>query len=159
MVQLSSQQQQQQHGKDKTKREKSGISLVDLAYRRAKAVKAVNRAVDAGKIVRKAGKKPKPKSRVAESKMEEMQDLSQNDMREKKQRKPLHAGGKKKSSFKSKSRYDSNLKSLTISLFIRRQIYYVAAESFLIYNLNVQVQEEVNTCMAMNRKSSVTGTR
>lgn len=98
-------QQQQQHGKDKTKREKSGISLVDLAYRRAKAVKAVNRAVDAGKIVRKAGKKPKPKSRVAESKMEEMQDLSQNDMREKKQRKPLHAGGKKKSSFKSKSRY------------------------------------------------------
>ncbi|KAK6793029.1 hypothetical protein RDI58_012110 [Solanum bulbocastanum] len=92
-------------GKDKTKKEKSGISLVDLAYRRAKAVKAVNKAVDAGKIVRKAGNKPKPKNRASESKTEEMQDLFQNDMSERKQRKPLHAGGKKKSSFKSKSRY------------------------------------------------------
>ncbi|XP_049389859.1 DEAD-box ATP-dependent RNA helicase 28 [Solanum stenotomum] len=92
-------------GKDKTKKEKSGISLVDLAYRRAKAVKAVNKAVDAGKIVRKAGNKPKPKSRASESKTEEMQDLFQNDMSERKQRKSLHAGGKKKSSFKSKSRY------------------------------------------------------
>lgn len=93
-------------GNDKTKKEKSGISLVDLAYRRAKAVKAVNRAVDAGKIVRKAGKKPKPKSRVSESsRTEEKQDLFQNDMRERKQRKSLHAGEKKKSSFKSKSRY------------------------------------------------------
>ncbi|KAH0680641.1 hypothetical protein KY290_023664 [Solanum tuberosum] len=91
--------------KDKTKKEKSGISLVDLAYRRAKAVKAVNKAVDAGKIVRKAGNKPKPKSRASESRTEEMQDLFQNDMSERKQRKPLHAGGKKKSSFKSKSRY------------------------------------------------------
>ncbi|KAL3340804.1 hypothetical protein AABB24_029110 [Solanum stoloniferum] len=92
-------------GKDKTKKEKSGISLVDLAYRRAKAVKAVNKAVDAGKIVRKAGNKPKPKSRASESRTEEMQDLFQNDMSERKQRKSLHAGGKKKSSFKSKSRY------------------------------------------------------
>ncbi|KAJ8540900.1 hypothetical protein K7X08_001716 [Anisodus acutangulus] len=92
-------------GKEKTKKEKSGISLVDVAYRRAKAVKAVNKAVDAGKIVRKAGKKPKPKSRVSESRTDEMKDLFQNDMSEKKQRKPLHAGGKKKSSFKSKSRY------------------------------------------------------
>ncbi|XP_060199849.1 DEAD-box ATP-dependent RNA helicase 28 [Lycium barbarum] len=92
-------------GKEKTKKDKSGISLVDVAYRRAKAVKAVNKAVDAGKIVRKAGKKPKPKSRISESRTEEMQDLFQNDMSEKKQRKPLHAGGKKKSSFKSKSRY------------------------------------------------------
>ncbi|WMV27750.1 hypothetical protein MTR67_021135 [Solanum verrucosum] len=97
--------QQQQQGKDKAKKEKSGISLVDLAYRRAKAVKAVNKAVDAGKIVRKAGNKPKPKSRASESKTEEMQDLFQNDMSERKQRKSLHAGGKKKSSFKSKSRY------------------------------------------------------
>ncbi|XP_055834728.1 DEAD-box ATP-dependent RNA helicase 28 isoform X2 [Solanum dulcamara] len=95
----------EQQGKDKTKKEKSGISLVDLAYRRAKAVKAVNKAVDAGKIVRKAGKKPKPKSKISESRTEEMQDLFQNDMSEKKQRKPLHTGGKKKSSFKSKSRY------------------------------------------------------
>ncbi|TMW99398.1 hypothetical protein EJD97_002647 [Solanum chilense] len=92
-------------GKDKSKKEKSGISLVDLAYRRAKAVKAVNKAVDAGKIVRKAGNKPKPKSRASESRTEEMQDIFQNDMSERKQRKPLHAGGKKKSSFKSKSRY------------------------------------------------------
>lgn len=92
-------------GKDKSKKEKSGISLVDLAYRRAKAVKAVNKAVDAGKIVRKAGNKPKPKSRASESRIEEMQDIFQNDTSERKQRKPLHAGGKKKSSFKSKSRY------------------------------------------------------
>ncbi|KAM3236934.1 DEAD-box ATP-dependent RNA helicase 28 [Capsicum annuum] len=92
-------------GKDKTKREKPGISLVDLAYRRAKAVKAVNKAVNAGKIVRKPGKKPKPKSRVSESMTEQMQDLFQNDMSEKKQRKPFHGGAKKKSSFKSKSRY------------------------------------------------------
>lgn len=92
-------------GKDKSKKEKSGISLVDLAYRRAKAVKAVNKAVDAGKIVRKAGNKPKPKSRASESRTEEMQDIFQNDTSERKQRKPLHAGGKKKSSFKSKSRY------------------------------------------------------
>ncbi|CAN4094003.1 unnamed protein product [Withania somnifera] len=92
-------------GKEKTKKLKSGISLVDLAYRRAKAVKAVNRAVDAGKIIRKAGKKPKPKSRVSESRTEEMQGLFQNDMSDKKQRKSFHGGGKKKSSFKSKSRY------------------------------------------------------
>ncbi|PHU20976.1 DEAD-box ATP-dependent RNA helicase 28, partial [Capsicum chinense] len=92
-------------GKEKTKREKPGISLVDLAYRRAKAVKAVNKAVNAGKIVRKPGKKPKPKSRVSESMTEQMQDLFQNDMSEKKQRKPFHGGAKKKSSFKSKSRY------------------------------------------------------
>lgn len=80
----------------------------------------MNKAVDAGKIVRKAGNKPKPKSRASESRTEEMQDLFQNDMSERKQRKPLHAGGKKKSSFKSKSRYDSNLKTSPISLFIRR---------------------------------------
>ncbi|KAM3304518.1 DEAD-box ATP-dependent RNA helicase 28 [Capsicum chacoense] len=94
-----------EEGKEKTKKEKSGISLVDLAYRRAKAVKAVNKAVDAGKIVRKPGKKLKPKSRVSESRTEQMQDLFQNDMSEKKQRKPFHGGAKKKSSFKSKSRY------------------------------------------------------
>ncbi|CAN4123008.1 unnamed protein product [Withania somnifera] len=94
-------------GKEKTKKEKSGISLVDVAYRRAKAVKALNRAVDAGKIIRKAGKMPKPKSRVSESRTEEMHGLFQNDMSEKKQRKSFHGGGKKKSSFKSKSRYDS----------------------------------------------------
>ncbi|XP_009798202.1 DEAD-box ATP-dependent RNA helicase 28 [Nicotiana sylvestris] len=92
-------------GKTKKDKEKSGISLVDLAYRRAKAVKAVNKAVDAGKIVRKTGKKLKPKTRVSESRRDEMQDLFQNDMSEKKQRKPHHGGMKKKSSFKSKSRY------------------------------------------------------
>lgn len=68
----------------------------------------MNKAVNAGKIVRKPGKKPKPKSRVSESMTEQMQDLFQNDMSEKKQRKPFHGGAKKKSSFKSKSRYDSH---------------------------------------------------
>ena len=46
-------------GNDKSKKENAGISLVDLAYRRAKAVKAVKRATDAGKITRRVEKKSK----------------------------------------------------------------------------------------------------
>ncbi|KAE8674790.1 DEAD-box ATP-dependent RNA helicase 28 [Hibiscus syriacus] len=44
------------HGSGKNKKEKEGISLVDLAYRRAKAVK---KAVDSGKIVKKSNKMSK----------------------------------------------------------------------------------------------------
>ncbi|KAK3006135.1 hypothetical protein RJ639_017056 [Escallonia herrerae] len=93
-------------GRGKLKKEKTGISVVDLAYRRAKAVKAAKKAVDGGKIVKNAGKKPKGPSRINQSRAEEMQELFQSDMSEKKQKKTLHVG-KKKSSFKSKSRYDS----------------------------------------------------
>ncbi|KAL7117526.1 hypothetical protein ACP275_03G076900 [Erythranthe tilingii] len=89
----------------KDKKEKTGISLVDVAYRRAKAVKAANKAVDAGRIVKKAVKKPKHASQATKSRTEEMQELFQGDMSEKKQKRTLAGGVKKKSSFKSKSRY------------------------------------------------------
>ncbi|KAK9270003.1 hypothetical protein L1049_025576 [Liquidambar formosana] len=91
-------------GKDKNKKEKSGISLVDLAYRRAKAVKAVKKAQDAGKIVKNARKKSKRPSQTNPSRGEEMRELFQSDMSEKKQKRSTRGVGKKKS-FKSKSRY------------------------------------------------------
>ncbi|KAJ9165956.1 hypothetical protein P3X46_020766 [Hevea brasiliensis] len=90
------------------KKEKTGMSLVDLGYRRAKAVKAVKRALDAGKIVQKAGKKKskRPPERT-QSRTEEMRELFQSDMTEKKRKKSSGGMGSKKSknSFKSKSRY------------------------------------------------------
>ncbi|CAL5435436.1 unnamed protein product [Camellia sinensis] len=90
-------------GSGKNKKEKGGISLVDIAYRRAKAVKAVKKAADAGKIVKKTVKKAKRPSQGTQSRTDEMRDLFQSDMSEKKQKRNLHGGGKKKS-FKSKSR-------------------------------------------------------
>ncbi|QHN81958.1 DEAD-box ATP-dependent RNA helicase [Arachis hypogaea] len=39
--------------KGANKKEKGGLSLVDVTYRRAKAVKAVKKAMDSGKIVKK----------------------------------------------------------------------------------------------------------
>lgn len=92
-------------GGAKNNKEKTGIALVDVAYRRAKAVKAANRAVDAGKFVRKPVKKSKPSTQSSKSRTEEMQELFQGDMSEKRQKKTLRSGGKKKSAFKSKSRY------------------------------------------------------
>lgn len=92
-------------GKGKNKKEKTGVSLVDVGYRRAKAVKAVKKAADAGKKLRKEGKKPKRPSQTPRSRTDEMQELFQSDMSEKKQRRIAPGGGKKKSSFKSKSRY------------------------------------------------------
>ncbi|GER57013.1 ATP-dependent RNA helicase [Striga asiatica] len=89
-------------GKQKSKEDKTGISLVDVAYRRAKAVKAAKRAVEAGKIVKKSVKKP---NQVRKSRSEEMQELFESDMSEKRQKKTsARGGGKRKSSFKSKSR-------------------------------------------------------
>ncbi|KAL3514783.1 hypothetical protein ACH5RR_027500 [Cinchona calisaya] len=92
-------------GDEKSKNEKAGISLVDLAYRRAKAVKAVKRATDAGKIMRRVEKKSKHPAQKTQSRTEEMRELFQNDMGDKKQKRNPRGGGKKKSSFKSKSRY------------------------------------------------------
>ncbi|CAA0841164.1 DEAD-box ATP-dependent RNA helicase 28 [Striga hermonthica] len=90
-------------GKQKSKEDKTGISLVDVAYRRAKAVKAAKRAVEAGKIVKKSVKKP---NQVRKSRSEEMQELFEGDMSEKRQKRTsARGGGKRKSSFKSKSRY------------------------------------------------------
>ncbi|XP_042063243.1 DEAD-box ATP-dependent RNA helicase 28-like [Salvia splendens] len=85
-------------GGEKKDKEKNGISLVDVAYRRAKAVKAASKAVQAGKIVKKHVKNP------TQSRTDEMQELFQDDMSEKKQKRALQGGLKKKSSFKSKSR-------------------------------------------------------
>ncbi|XP_011083581.1 DEAD-box ATP-dependent RNA helicase 28 [Sesamum indicum] len=92
-------------GERKSKTEKKGIPLVDVAYRRAKAVKAAKKAVDAGKIVKKSVKKSKHPSQITKSRTEEMQELFQDDMSEKRQKRTQRMGAKKKSSFKSKSRY------------------------------------------------------
>ncbi|XP_047326482.1 DEAD-box ATP-dependent RNA helicase 28 [Impatiens glandulifera] len=95
----------------KNKKEKGGISLVDLAYRRAKAVKATKRALDSGKIVERnkgknKGKKTKNGPPANQSRTEEMEELFHGDMSEKKQKRGFtESGTKKKSSFKSKSRY------------------------------------------------------
>ncbi|KAL2457829.1 DEAD-box ATP-dependent RNA helicase 28 [Forsythia ovata] len=92
-------------GEEKNKKERNGISLVDVADRRAKAVKAAKKAVDAGKIVRKSVKKSKNPSQINKSRTEEMRELFQDDMSAKKQKNLQRGVGKKKSSFKSKSRY------------------------------------------------------
>ena len=93
------------------------MSLVELGYRRAKAVKAAKRAMKAGKIVQKGIKKTKPSSQRTQSRTEEMRELFQSDMSEKKQKRRDSGMGtkKSKSSFKSKSRYKILLKnSVTI---------------------------------------------
>ncbi|QCD78377.1 DEAD-box ATP-dependent RNA helicase 28 [Vigna unguiculata] len=96
----------QVEAKGTNKKEKGGLSLVDLAYRRAKAVKAVKKAVDSGKIVKKSQKKSSNVPRKTPSRTEEMRDLFQTDMKDKKPKRRGVGGGKKaKSSFKSKSRY------------------------------------------------------
>ncbi|VFR03579.1 unnamed protein product [Cuscuta campestris] len=87
------------------KNKKAGINVVDLAYRRAKAVKSAKKAADAGKIIRKAGKNTKRTAKVTQSRTEEMRQLFQGDMSEDKKKKPRSGAVKKKSSFKSKSRY------------------------------------------------------
>ncbi|KAK4860162.1 hypothetical protein QYF36_018421 [Acer negundo] len=91
-------------GSGKDKKERTGISLVDMAYRRAKAVKAKNKALDAGKISKVISNKPKRPSQKTQSRAEEMRDLFQTDMSERKQKRSSGSTGKKKS-FKSKSRY------------------------------------------------------
>ncbi|CAN1240518.1 DEAD-box ATP-dependent RNA helicase 28 [Linum grandiflorum] len=96
-------------GKGKKEEEKAGLSLVDLGYRRAKAVKAVKRAKDAGKFVEKKApnKGKRPAGQRNQSRTEEMKDLFQTDMSDRKVKKGGSSGltKKSKSSFKSKSRY------------------------------------------------------
>ncbi|KAK1262506.1 DEAD-box ATP-dependent RNA helicase 28 [Acorus gramineus] len=92
------------------KKEKVGKSLVDLAYRRAKSLKSITKAHEAGKMAKKAGNLAKHTMKN-QKRSEEMLDLFQSDMSEKKQssssKKGINAGGRKKakSSFKSKARY------------------------------------------------------
>ncbi|WCJ35081.1 ATP-dependent RNA helicase DRS1 [Euphorbia peplus] len=94
-------------GSGKNKDEKNGMSLVDLGYRRAKAAKAVKRALDSGKIIQKDHKKPKRPAQKGQQRTEEMKELFQSDMSEKKRKKSSSGMGNKKSknSFKSKARY------------------------------------------------------
>lgn len=99
-----------EQGAGKGRKEKAGKSLVDLAYQRAKSLKAMNKAHEAGKIMRKKVQTPKHPHR-SQSRTGEMQELFQSDMSERKQmhsskRSTLGATRKKsKHSFKSKSRY------------------------------------------------------
>lgn len=83
------------------------MSLVDVGKIRAKSVKAAMKSADAGKNPRKSSNKSKRPSRLPPSRTSEMEELFQTDMSEKKQKRVLQGGGKKKSSFKSKSRYAS----------------------------------------------------
>ncbi|KAL0716763.1 hypothetical protein Bca4012_066085 [Brassica carinata] len=105
-------------GKDKKKKnkepEKKGLTLVDLGYRRAKAVKAKQRAIDSGKMERPTPDKRKNLNRSNKPKTqprnEEMKDLFKSDMSDKKQGRGGGAAsakpkGKSKNSFKSKGRY------------------------------------------------------
>ncbi|OVA07484.1 Helicase [Macleaya cordata] len=95
-----------EQGRGNSKKDKAGKLLVDVAYRHAKAVKAVKKAQAAGKFVKKVGKNPKRPSQRTQSRPEEMRDLFQSDMHDKKQKKGIHGAAKKKSkSFKSKSRF------------------------------------------------------
>ncbi|KAJ4963145.1 hypothetical protein NE237_023084 [Protea cynaroides] len=85
---------------------KGGKLLVDVAVRRAKVAKAMTKAQVAGKIVKRPGKTSKGRPQRTQSRPEEMRELFQIDMSEKKQRSTQAAGKKKsKHSFKSKSRY------------------------------------------------------
>ncbi|KAK9164505.1 hypothetical protein Syun_005407 [Stephania yunnanensis] len=88
-------------------KDKPGKSLVDLGYRKAKAVKAMKKAEATGKSVKKVGKRSKISSQRTKSKPEEMRELFQSDMSERKQQRSAHQTMKKKSknSFKSNSRY------------------------------------------------------
>ncbi|KAL2322603.1 hypothetical protein Fmac_026982 [Flemingia macrophylla] len=106
MLEDEEQDDKQVEAKGADKKEKGGMSLVDLAYRRAKAVKAVKKALDSGKIVQKSKKKSNNPPRKTSSRTEEMRELFQTDMKDKKPKRRGVGGGKKsKSSFKSKSRY------------------------------------------------------
>ncbi|KAE9591041.1 putative RNA helicase [Lupinus albus] len=96
----------EQEAKGSNKKEKGGMTLVDLAYRRAKAVKAVKKALDNGKIVKSKKKSSRPPQKTS-SRTEEMRELFQTEIKDKKPKGRGDGAAKKskKSSFKSKSRY------------------------------------------------------
>ncbi|KAJ4758711.1 ATP-dependent RNA helicase DRS1 [Rhynchospora pubera] len=89
----------------KEKGKKTGRSVVDVAYRRAKSVKAMKKGGGAGNL-----KKSLKKTIKQPSRREEMHELFQGDMSESKQARGFKKGTgnslkRKKSSFKSQSRY------------------------------------------------------
>nr|CAD1844259.1 unnamed protein product [Ananas comosus var. bracteatus] len=104
---------QETEGGKKSKAEnrtKVGKSLVDLAYRRAKSMKAIKKVQESGKL-RNSNKRPKKPSQKAQTRKEEMLELFESDMSQTKRasstkRNSSNFGRRKsKSSFKSKSRY------------------------------------------------------
>ncbi|CAN6923119.1 unnamed protein product [Brassica oleracea] len=103
-------------GKDKKKKQepdKKGLTLVDLGYRRAKAVKTKQRAIDSDKMERPTPNKKqnlnRSKPRTTQPRNEGMKDLFKSDTSEKKEGRGGAAAaakpkGKSKNSFKSKGR-------------------------------------------------------
>ncbi|XP_009413015.2 DEAD-box ATP-dependent RNA helicase 28 [Musa acuminata AAA Group] len=92
-------------------KKKTRQSLVDLAYKRAKSVKAMKKMHEAGRNLKKTIKYKNKPVQKDQTRKEEMLELFQNDMSDKKQarigKKSSNVSGqrKSKSSFKSKSRY------------------------------------------------------
>lgn len=128
-------------GSGKDKKEKAGISLVDVAYRRAKAVKAKNKAVEAGKLSKVTNNKSKRPSQKTQSRSEEMHDLFQTDMSEKKAKRSGGMGKKKTKSFKSKSRYEVYLHFLffRVLFYIQGALFSFSVDFFssLIYSIQI----------------------
>ncbi|WOL09700.1 DEAD-box ATP-dependent RNA helicase 28 isoform X2 [Canna indica] len=93
------------------KSKNTGQSLVDLAYRRAKSVKAMKKMHESGKKLTKTAKNKNQSVQKNQTRKEEMLELFQDDMSDKKQaritRNSNNDTGRRKSknSFKSKSRY------------------------------------------------------
>ncbi|KAJ0969947.1 hypothetical protein J5N97_022824 [Dioscorea zingiberensis] len=100
-----------EEGIESSKKGKTGRSLVDVAYRKAKTMKAIKKSHETRKNSKNTGKRNKLHSEGRQSRKDEMIELFQNDMSEKKQThttmKSNNVSGrrKSKSSFKSKSRY------------------------------------------------------
>ncbi|CAL9146749.1 unnamed protein product [Musa hybrid cultivar] len=92
-------------------KKKTRQSLVDLAYKRAKSVKSMKKMHEAGRNLKKTIKYKNKPVQKDQTRKEEMLELFQNDMSDKKQarigKKSSNVSGqrKSKSSFKSKSRY------------------------------------------------------
>ncbi|URE26332.1 hypothetical protein MUK42_36070 [Musa troglodytarum] len=92
-------------------KKKTRQSLVDLAYKRAKSVKTMKKMHEAGRNLKKTIKNKNKPVQKDQTRKEEMLELFQNDMSDKKQarigKKSSNVSGrrKSKSSFKSKSRY------------------------------------------------------
>jgi len=158
-------------GKGTDKNEKAGLTLVDLAYRRAKAVKATKRALDSGKIIKKPQKKSNksnPSRKTSSSRTEEMRELFQTDMKDKKPKQRGSGVGKKaQKSFKSKSRYQIKKTShfqnyYLILLSIDRNIcvsnfHFLGVQNFYecFYFRVLQLHALVYFPLPLNRKQNI----
>ncbi|WZY69992.1 hypothetical protein YC2023_002232 [Brassica napus] len=118
--------------KKKQEPDKKGLTLVNLGYRRAKAVKAKQRAIDSGKMERPTPNKKqnlnRSKPRTTLPRNEEMKDLFKSDMSEKKEGRGGAAAaakpkGKSKNSFKSKGRAAFALPTLERLLLRPKRVF------------------------------------